>query len=350
MTVAVTANSRDAEGLFRSGLTLERAGDSVQAFDCYLRAIRLRPQHALAQHRAIQLLASLIALEPGRFGSVDRAHIPRTPAPEVSVVICSVDATKFTAVCENYHRLLEGWRHEIIGIHDARSLCEGFNRGFARARGDVIVFSHDDIEILSPHFAATLVTALAKHDVIGVAGSNAFPENGLWAPRGSAHAHGQVAHRVPGEKTYSAYVFGIGGAVTPGIQVLDGVFFAARREVVEKVRFDAEMFDGFHFYDIDFTYRASLSGFRVAVCNEICVVHHSRGRFGSEWRMYADRFLGKHPRRPTRAESPPRYWGNAIVNLRSPSQVVALLNALVVTAQRMLADPEPAPFWWRDGT
>jgi GT2 family glycosyltransferase len=227
-------------------------------------------------------------------------------------------------------------------------LCEGFNRGFARARGDIIVFSHDDIEILSPNFATTLVSALRTHDVIGIAGSCAFPESGLWAPRGSAHAHGQVAHRIPGESTYASYVFGIGAAVTPCIQVLDGVFFAARREVVEKLRFDAETFDGFHFYDIDFTYRAALSGFHVAVCNEICVVHHSRGSFGPEWRMYADRFLAKHQRRLENPEPPPRYWGHAIVHLQTASQVVGLLSALVFIAQQ--AAMESTPFCWPGGT
>jgi hypothetical protein len=36
---------------------------------------------------------------------------------------------------------------EIIGIHDARSLADGYNRGIAQSRGEHIILSHDDIEI-----------------------------------------------------------------------------------------------------------------------------------------------------------------------------------------------------------
>ena len=69
----------------------------------------------------------------------------------ISIIICSADPQLFAKVCANYRpALLRSVSHEIIGIHDACSLCEGYNRGIARASGDVLVFSHDDIEIVTP--------------------------------------------------------------------------------------------------------------------------------------------------------------------------------------------------------
>ena len=67
----------------------------------------------------------------------------------ISVVICSIDARKFERVSENYRMLFAGRDIEIIGIHDARSLAEGYTRGIAQSRGARVILSHDDIEILT---------------------------------------------------------------------------------------------------------------------------------------------------------------------------------------------------------
>jgi len=37
-----------------------------------------------------------------------------------------------------------------VRIPDARSLAEGYNRGLRRARGDLLLFSHDDVRIVTP--------------------------------------------------------------------------------------------------------------------------------------------------------------------------------------------------------
>ena len=89
----------------------------------------------------------------------------------ISVVICSIDATKFARVTANFRERLADRPHEVIGIHDARSLAEGYNRGLRQARGDVVVFSHDDVAILSPDFGGALERALQRLDVVGVVGT-----------------------------------------------------------------------------------------------------------------------------------------------------------------------------------
>ena len=79
------------------------------------------------------------------------------------------------------------------------------------------------------------------------------------------------------------------------MQSLDGVFMAMRRETLGELRFDERTFDGFHFYDLDFSYRAHLAGLRLAVSTDILVLHASEGQFADDWKRYAARFLGKFP-------------------------------------------------------
>jgi GT2 family glycosyltransferase len=217
----------------------------------------------------------------------------------ISVMICSIDPIKFERVSRNYGALLRNEAFEIIGIHDAASLCEGYNRAIAQSRGDILVFSHDDVEILSPDFASKLGRHLQSHDMIGIAGTTRVV-NGCWFAAGDPYVHGLVAYPeeaiYPDAKGNGCYVVhalgGSSGAVT-GIQGLDGVFLAARRTVAEKQRFDDRTFDGFHVYDADFTFSAYLAGFRLAVCRDIVLIHDSLGDFGEKWNRFNSRFMAK---------------------------------------------------------
>lgn len=214
----------------------------------------------------------------------------------ISVIICSINESKLARVVRNYTSLLQGEAFEIIVIRNAKSLCEGYNRGIRQSKGSILIFSHDDIEILSPDFALKLKQAFYLHDVVGVAGASRLT-NANWAITGQPHIHGVVVYppgAVGNEGYYMVNVFGAETPVISGIQGLDGLFIAAKREVVERVGFDEQIFDGFHCYDTDFTFSACLAGFRVAVCAEIIIAHHSAGNFGEVWQKYNARFVEKH--------------------------------------------------------
>jgi len=211
---------------------------------------------------------------------------------KISVIICSITPSKLERVTANYRRLLAGVPHEIIPIHDAQSLCEGHNRGARQARGDILVFSHDDVEILSEDFAAQLLLAMQRHDLVGVAGTDKLL-GAAWMFAGWPHLHGQIG--MPGAAggiTVTAYE--LHGRYGERMQALDGVFLAARREAVEAIGFDQQTFDGWHLYDLDFSFRAHQAGYRCATVNDLLMVHQSAGNPGEAWRRYAQRFLDKH--------------------------------------------------------
>jgi len=211
----------------------------------------------------------------------------------ISFIICSITPSRYSAVCRNLGALVGAEPHEFIGIHDARSLAEGYNRGVERSRGDVLVFCHDDIEVLAADFRVRLLQHMARFDLVGVAGSSRFV-GPKWVDAGPPHIFGQVAHPGPDGKGFELAIWGIPARRIEGICLLDGVFMAARRSLCESVRFDEERFDGFHLYDLDFSLRAAQAGYRVAVCNDLAVLHHSRGSFTRQWEEYASRLMAKH--------------------------------------------------------
>jgi GT2 family glycosyltransferase len=214
-------------------------------------------------------------------------------AAPVSAVICSIDPAKFSRVSENYHALYGARGLEIIGIHDARSLAEGYNRGIAQSRGEHIILSHDDIEILTPDFAERIERHLAQFDLIGVAGTTRLV-TGKWESAGDPYAFVLISAPVPDSAGYVTVLRGGGPLVVPGIQALDGVFMAMRREVAVSIPFDEALFDHFHLYDLDFSFRAHQAGFALAVCRDLVLIHQSIGKFDAVWAKYRRRFEDKH--------------------------------------------------------
>src|SRR5438552_10427798 len=146
-------------------------------------------------------------------------------ATTTSIVICSIHAAKFSRVSENYRALFGACELEIIGIHDARSLADGYNRGIAQSRGEHIILSHDDIEILTPDFAERIERHLAQFDLIGIAGTTRLV-TGKWEAAGDPYAFALISAPSPDTDGYLTVLQGGGPLVVPGIQALDGVFMA----------------------------------------------------------------------------------------------------------------------------
>jgi glycosyltransferase involved in cell wall biosynthesis len=234
-----------------------------------------------------------------RSGTVDNAIgqesavRPQGGSPACSIIVCSPDNSRFSQLKDNINRLFSS-PVQIIRIQDATSLAEGYNRGRQQARGRICIFCHDDIEFLTPDVDKLIAEDLEAYDIVGVAGTTRLAGS-RWIDAGQPFIHGMVGHRQP-DQTYMLSQYGMGRDpdIVDNIQALDGLFFAVRRPLLESLSFDAERFDGFHFYDLDFTFYAWLRGFKLAVDQRIHLVHGSSGRYDQIWQHYAERFNKKY--------------------------------------------------------
>lgn len=211
----------------------------------------------------------------------------------ISFVICSIDPARLTRLKIDLDRFFAGDAWELIHIDDARSLSEGYTRGMQAARGDLIVFCHDDIGIINADFAQKLRAQLQRFDLIGLAGTQQIV-GPSWHWGGPLRTASRVATPRPAGDLIAA-LLGPYVESMPNAQAVDGVFMAGKRHVFERVPFDSETFDGFHFYDIDQSYRAHCAGFSCAVALDLLIWHQSGGNWGDAWRNYAQRFVEKFP-------------------------------------------------------
>ncbi|HZN67479.1 MAG TPA: glycosyltransferase [Tepidisphaeraceae bacterium] len=256
-----------------------------------------------------------------------------------SIVICSRDDHRFAAVAKMYRRLLADRDVEVIRVADARSLAEGYNRAVRQSQGDVLILSHDDVEILSPGFADRVEAHLDRFDVVGVAGTSRLV-HAKWAAAGAPYIFGQVAYPQRDSSGYTVAIYGVPSRAVGEIQAMDGLLLAARRTVLDQVTFDAETFDGFHLYDLDFTFRAYRAGFSLGVANDLYVLHESGGDYGASWLPYARRLIHKHgiDLSPSRR---PMWHRWAVVEVLSREQVIEVMTPAYWDAE---ADgPKPAP-------
>lgn len=299
---------------------LGRLQDAIKAIGS---AIKVAPNSELAfgnlVHLALRCARGRAPLDTGTTAALGRG------LRSVSVIVCSNDKQRAERIKARYDALFAGHEYELIQVFDPGSLCEGYNRGIAQSSGDILVFSHDDVEIVSRDFVAHLIWYLSIYDIIGVAGTTQLMGE-TWVLAGWPRLHGCIVHRHLNGIGFNFECYGPPSA--DPIQAVDGVFIAANRNVCETLRFDEQTFDGFHFYDLDFSYRAFLAGFRIGVPWDILLVHDSTGQRSAEWRRYADIFMAKYGSR-MKDLPPPSQIKWPCIALRDQTEVVTFHQAMV---------------------
>jgi hypothetical protein len=254
----------------------------------------------------------------------------------LSVVMCSRDDARFARSSASFTRALSGVEHEIIRIVDARGMCEGYNRGIAQARGERLILAHDDVEILSDDFAIKVERRLDRFDLFGVEGTTKLigPAGHLAGP---PWVFGQMLYDNGPEKGLRVYITGLPGRTVAQAQSVDGVFIAVWRRVWEKLRFDEQTFTGWHLYDVDFSYRAHLAGFKVGIVCDLDLFHYVARRADMyqdpQWVAAAEAFWNKH-----KATLPPLpanwvQWWPMMVRVQLPQEAVNVMRPAIFETQ-----------------
>ena len=304
---------------------LLEAGDIDRAIAPACALVDARPEWHSAQRVYLRALLAWAGRQRGLVERVFPPPVAPVRRPRISVLVCSIDPARFAAVRASCEQRFAGYPLEIVGIHDAVSLAEGYNRAAEKASGEILVFAHDDIELVTADFAPRLIAHLDRFDGVGVAGASRVTGAHV-SQAGQRFIHGHVLHPVgAGERGVRLFVAGLQQPVSERMRMLDGAFIAVRRHVWETVRFDAGTYDGFHCYDADFTSRASAAGANLAVPADLLLLHQSTGKYGAAWARYARRFADAAGMDITQASQP----GGLQTRLDTPQEVDLLRAAMV---------------------
>jgi GT2 family glycosyltransferase len=210
-------------------------------------------------------------------------------ADSVSIVVNSRDDHRFHQFQDRFLARLNLPDLQVIRIADAVSMADGYNRGAEQATGQWLFFCHDDIGVLDADVNQIFLGAMANSDLFGPCGTTRLI-SGNWYDAGEPYNTGAVVAPDPGRPgNYRLELFGRSSKRhVPGIQALDGLFIACKRKVFAVLRgFDEARLKGFHTYDIDFTFRAYLAGFKCIVANDLTLLHDSNVSEFSEEKLEA---------------------------------------------------------------
>ncbi|MBN2037181.1 MAG: hypothetical protein JW768_10600 [Chitinispirillaceae bacterium] len=215
----------------------------------------------------------------------------------VSVIVCSKQDPAWTLHERNIQKTASG-EAEYLRIDNrsgASGICAAYNRGLSRARGDILVFMHEDAFFMEIGWHRVLQKKFddASIGLVGVAGTQyLFREHPGWVAAGRPFIKGKVIHETGNGAAFHLTVFSWDNTDADVVAV-DGLFFAIRATLFDRIRFDEATFDRFHFYDLDICMQVRRTH-RLIVTPDIVIKHQSGGSFDASWQRFADRFLKKY--------------------------------------------------------
>lgn len=206
----------------------------------------------------------------------------------ISVVVCSRNTDFLLQVKRSISSTI-GVVHEFLvwdNNAEPRGICEVYNRMAKQARYDIICFVHEDVLFNTLDWGEKLRSIFELQPeigVIGVAGSKYKSRySSGWYTSIKEFDCANIVHR--SEKGEQVILLRPDNKYTlENVVCLDGVFICCRKSIWMDVMFNEADLTGFHFYDIDFTLRATRVC-SVAVTFEIPIVHITHGGdFGNAW-------------------------------------------------------------------
>lgn len=211
----------------------------------------------------------------------------------ISIIILSYRKNLLDDLIENISETIGYYLYEIIVIENSKgkySLCSAYNEGIRRAKGDYLCFLHEDIIFKSENWGNEFVAAMKLNNQLGLLGilgskfKSAFP-TGWYNPVSNCIYHtGNILQGKNSYKDSHFEDFSPGSETLDKVVCLDGVLLFTKKEIVNILHFDENLFEGFHGYDIDFSLQVHFSGYELAVLKSVKLLHYSSGNANLEWK------------------------------------------------------------------
>jgi glycosyltransferase involved in cell wall biosynthesis len=178
-----------------------------------------------------------------------------------------------------------------------KSLSQVYNEILEESQTDIVVLCHDDIYFDTASWYSKIVKHFEKSDfgILGVAGTTSLTDSGRWWDK-KRKMVGIVNHEHEGKKWESRYSESFENGICETL-IVDGLFIALHKKRIKK-NFD-ESVNGFHFYDVTFSFSNHLEGVKIGVITNIRITHKSIGMTNEKWDenriIFADKFKENLP-------------------------------------------------------
>jgi glycosyltransferase involved in cell wall biosynthesis len=184
---------------------------------------------------------------------------------------------------------------EVIPIENngEYSLTEVYNKILNQSTNNIVILCHDDIYFDSKNWGQKILNHFKRNNdygILGLAGTTSMPKSAKWWEDFSK-MKGIVNHEHEGKKWESKYSQSKGNEIDD-VVLVDGLFIVINKKNI-KEKFNEDI-GGFHFYDVDFSFRNFIKDVRIGVMYDVRVTHKSIGQTNEQWEKNREIFAEKY--------------------------------------------------------
>lgn len=184
---------------------------------------------------------------------------------------------------------------EVIGIKNngEYSLTDVYNKILEQSTNNIVVLIHDDIYFDSKNWGQKILNHFKRnpnYGILGLAGTTHMPKSAKWWEDFSK-MKGIVNHEHGGKKWESKYSSSLGNQIDD-VVLVDGLFIVINKNNIKQT-FNEEI-KGFHFYDVDFSFRNFIDDVKIGVMYDVRVTHKSIGQTNEQWEKNREIFSEKY--------------------------------------------------------
>ena len=151
---------------------------------------------------------------------------------------------------------------EVLAIRKANSIASGYNKAMRKSDAKYKVYLHQDVFIINKNFIFDIIKLFDSNiqiGMIGVAGVDILPENGVWWESKSLVGGIYDSHTGLMElycwENDDQYKF---------VQAIDGLIIVTQYDLPWR----EDVFNGWHFYDISQSIEFAQKGYKIIVPNQ----------------------------------------------------------------------------------
>jgi len=215
----------------------------------------------------------------------------------ISIIVCSRQPDISDALKINIS-LTIGIKYELIIIDNSEtkySIFEAYNEGVRRSKYAYLCFMHDDILYHTQDWGKKVITHFQHQDtgMLALAGGHCIlnTPSSWWFSRitsanfiqgnSSGEASSKYEKRISDNNLRSE------------VAAIDGFWFCIPKKLFDEIRFDDQLYDSFHFYDMDISFQISDLGYKIYIIYDVLAEHFSKGKITIEWLLSANIFYNK---------------------------------------------------------
>jgi len=204
----------------------------------------------------------------------------------ISIVVSSYNKLFYDNLCTNINSTI-GVDYELIKVDNPglMSISQAYNVGIKRSKFDIIIFCHEDVTFITNDWGKNIIDKFRNDSELGLIGLVGSTIKSFYPSGWFMGEFDYVKWNfVQGNYREPSFVKSFHNNIKQDEEVvcIDGFFMATLRKIIKDLKFDQDLLNDYHGYDLDISLAIGRN-FKIIVTNDIIAEHMSLGNITDKW-------------------------------------------------------------------